>query len=325
MSGLRTRVRVDDAQFMEWVRRYAAAMERDLGEVLEEQMGRVLVAAAAFTPPFPRGSNGARVWQRTVRSDGKPGRQTIRWSDHKEAGRNAILTDMVGRAGRKEGLFEVHEREWFERIVAAIELLGEGGGYHVTRLERARLVGTLRMSLPLGWEESGTRAEYKEFLEPDASVGVMESHHRRYRSRSTGRTSRRSRRGQLIGRSGVNDVMHVTPKALQRYLKVLWSRVGTGKRGWWMAGSLLGLNVKAVPRWVQKTRGQGRGEKRLRGWRKFIRAANLVPWLVRQDRTVGIRRNALRFAGKNLEKQVVHREKQARRRSMRGVRRPRRR
>jgi len=310
------RVEVETQEFMRWAREYGRVMGRSMGEVLEEQMGRVTLAAAAFTPPFPRGNAGAQVWVRTPK-----GRQTIRWRDHKEAGKAAIVRDLLGTPGRQEGIFEQRAREWFERMFEAMELMEPGEmGIELTRFERAQRVATLRESLPLGWEQSAVRGEFKRFMEPDGRN--MASHHRRYRSKRTGRTARKSRRAAVIGRAGVTDVMVVTPEAVNRYLRELQKRVGILKAGWYRAARALRLPGR-WPAWLAKApvRAGGFGVKRLRGARKFVTASNLVRYAGRQNAQVGIVRQALRFAGRNLRKQVEAAARRARRDAARAVKR----
>lgn len=312
-AELQARFEVAQGEWSQWMRRYAAAVRKDVGEALEDEMRRVLVAAAGFTPPFPsRGFGQAQAWVRPTTRSGKQGARTFRWADHKAAGRNAIVKDLMGRAGRDEGIFSVKPAGWFETVFDAIELLGSGGGMETTRYSRALMVATIRNALPLGWEQSSVRAEWKRFLEPHAPVQTMRRHHERHRSRNTGRVYRRSRRTSIIGRARTSDEMVVTQAALDRYLRQAGEAVGTLKAGWVQASEALGLGQR-WPAWIRSTRprGGGAGMRRMTGNARSLTAINKVAYAGKQDARTRIVTNALRFAAENLQRQVEARERGA--------------
>jgi len=151
-------------------------------------------------------------------------------------GRAVIKQDLFG--GKKQGGGRYGSVGLFQRMGNSTQV--------PPRNEDTQTIG-----VRLGWENSKTIRIMRKFWKPNASIGDMEAHHKRYQNKNTGRTGYISQ--SVIGRWKVQDQMWVSDSAGNAYLRWIQSRVGWTKASF---ASLMNELGGAVPRWIDRHRGK---------------------------------------------------------------------
>lgn len=122
----------------------------------------------------------------------------------------------------------------------------------------------------------------KELYRPQASMAVMSAHHKKHRSRRTGRVTTAGSKDRQIGRWKFIDRMAVEEKTLAKYVLSQQKKVGYMRAGWMKAADSVNLKVRSP--WIKRHRftRQGVGDSRLVNTKQ--------PYVIIGNRTQGIDR-----------------------------------
>lgn len=204
--------------------RLSQSVRVDQGKVIKQESGNVCKILMMIIPPTTNANTGPNP-------SGNPSRRGLS-PQARQQGRNAILNDLV-----------IGKSKTIQKNYKTVGLFQEIGN---STLIPPRNNATETLGVNLGWEQSKTVRIMRRFWQPNASIEQMRSFHKRFQN-SRGRTGIVSR--STIGRQVVQDQMWVRKTALNRYLRLLYDRVGWHKAGFSIGASKCGIRV---PAWIKR-------------------------------------------------------------------------
>lgn len=214
------KIKLDQAQFANDVRRMMKLTNKEMGSILEEQAGLFVRDAMRFTPPF----NNAPM--------------TEALGVQKKSGEAAIMKDLLGggpsdikSSNPKAGIFIVIPQNM------------------VKVSETRKRSGNVKLFATKSGQVYGVDAEHWKV---DAPLSELVAHHEKYRSKTTGRVTSAGARTRDVGRWRFIDKFIIRQAQFTKLSKMLFAKVGLGKSGWVKAMRELRNVKRELPGWITR-------------------------------------------------------------------------
>jgi len=225
----KTEIQMD--KLMRTLNRVRPVLNKSMKAIVKQSARQVIESAVKYTPPSGKGAQGKSAQRR---------------------GEAAIATDLFGgRRGSGMG-GDKHRRRmgiFFAVKEAILRKFQDGNGNNVkikARVAADKEVLFIR-------KDGSVYATQKNMYKPEASMGEMMAHHRRYfkNGRMTSSVSGMATTGQWV----FVDSFVTTKKKLDEFSKILFKRVGIWSAGWMPA--ITKLKARRIPAWIKRHKEVG--------------------------------------------------------------------